>query len=70
MQNNVINDNQTMSASSLAAKVSELRGLSGSLTKRLYSSAPYIMMTTTSDENTISEREKIEIQTLSVLING
>ncbi|CAH1709658.1 unnamed protein product [Aphis gossypii] len=70
MQNNIIDDNQTMSASSSAAKVSELRDLSGSPTKRLYSSAPDIMMTTTSNDNTIADREKIEIQTPSVLIDG
>ncbi|CAH1737743.1 unnamed protein product [Aphis gossypii] len=59
-----------MSASSSATQVSELRDLSGSPTKRLYSSAPDIMMTTTSNENTISDREKIEVQTPSVLSDG
>ncbi|CAH1736913.1 unnamed protein product [Aphis gossypii] len=70
MQNNIIDDNQTMSASSSAAKVSEIRDLSGSPTKRLYSSAPDIMMATTSNDNTIADPEKIEIQTPSVLSDG
>ncbi|CAH1725871.1 unnamed protein product [Aphis gossypii] len=70
MQNNIIDDNQTMSVSSSAAKVSELSDLSGSPTNRLYSSAPDIMMTTTSNDNTITDREKIEIQTPSVLSDG
>ncbi|CAH1736597.1 unnamed protein product [Aphis gossypii] len=70
MQNNIIDDNQTMSASSSAAKVSELRDLSGSPTKRLYSSAPDLMTTTTSNDNTTADREKTEIQTPSELSDG
>jgi len=70
MQNNITNDNQTMSASSSAAKFSELRDLSGSPTKRLYSFAPDIMMSTPFDENTIVDLEKIEIQTPSATTDG
>ncbi|CAH1737017.1 unnamed protein product [Aphis gossypii] len=63
-----------MSESSSAAQVSELSDLSGSPTKRSYSSTPDIM-TTISNENTIADQEKEikeikEIQTPSMLTDG
>lgn len=72
MQDNIINDNnKTMSSSSSAAsgqptKVSELRNLSGSATKRLYYSMPIIALT--SGENiTVKWATEIEIQLTSSL---